>query len=172
MSLVEDFETTIKVIVVGNGGVGKSSMIRKFCTGEFTDTYKKTIGVDFLEKEQYINSIGQNITFMVWDTAGQEEFDALTKQYYRNAQGCVIAFSSVDRASFEAVESWKAKVEAEVSDCAMVLVQNKVDLIDKAVASSEEVEELAKRLNLKLYRTCVSENLNVNKVNTILNPKP
>jgi Ras-related protein Rab-23 len=76
---------------------------------------------------------------MVWDTAGQEEFDALTKQYYRNAQGCVIAFSTVDRASFEAVEQWKAKVEAEVADCAMVLVQNKVDLIDKATASSEEV---------------------------------
>jgi len=46
---------TIKVIVVGNGGVGKSSMIRRFCTGEYTDTYKKTIGVDFLEKEKYID---------------------------------------------------------------------------------------------------------------------
>jgi len=164
MALVEDFETTIKVIVVGNGGVGKSSMIRRFCTGEYTDTYKKTIGVDFLEKEKYIDSCAQSITFMVWDTAGQEEFDAVTKSYYRGAHGCVIAFSTVDRDSFEAVKKWKDKVEAEVGSIAMVLVQNKVDLIDKAVSSNEEVESLAKRLKLKLYRTCVSENLNVDKV--------
>lgn len=164
MAVVEDFETTIKVIVVGNGGVGKSSMIRRFCTGEYTDTYKKTIGVDFLEKEKYIDSCAQSVTFMVWDTAGQEEFDAVTKSYYRGAQGCVIAFSTVDRDSFTAVEKWKSKVEAEVGELPMVLVQNKVDLIEKAVSSSAEVEELAKRLRLKLYRTCVSENLNVDKV--------
>eukprot|EP00288_Rhodomonas_lens_P001949 CAMPEP_0177719288 /NCGR_PEP_ID=MMETSP0484_2-20121128/16025_1 /TAXON_ID=354590 /ORGANISM="Rhodomonas lens, Strain RHODO" /LENGTH=242 /DNA_ID=CAMNT_0019231499 /DNA_START=76 /DNA_END=801 /DNA_ORIENTATION=- len=166
MALVEDFETTIKVIVVGNGGVGKSSMIRRFCTGEFTDTYKKTIGVDFLEKEHFIPSIDQSITFMVWDTAGQEEFADMTKQYYRNAHGCVIAFSSVDRDSFDAVETWKKKVEAElgVGTIAMALVQNKVDLIDKAVASAQEVEALAKRLKMQLFRTCVAENLNVDKV--------
>eukprot|EP00277_Geminigera_cryophila_P013091 CAMPEP_0179451696 /NCGR_PEP_ID=MMETSP0799-20121207/35773_1 /TAXON_ID=46947 /ORGANISM="Geminigera cryophila, Strain CCMP2564" /LENGTH=281 /DNA_ID=CAMNT_0021247259 /DNA_START=1 /DNA_END=846 /DNA_ORIENTATION=- len=164
MALVEDFETTIKVIVVGNGGVGKSSMIRRFCTGEYTDTYKKTIGVDFLEKEKYIDSCAQSITFMVWDTAGQEEFDAVTKSYYRGAHGCVIAFSTVDRDSFDAVEKWKGKVEAEVGEIAMVMVQNKVDLIDKAVSSNDEVEALAKKLKLKLYRTCVSEDLNVDKV--------
>ena len=103
---------------------------------------------------------------MVWDTAGQEEFDSLTKSYYRGAQGCVIAFSSVDRDSFEAVEKWKEKVEAEVGKgtIPIVLVQNKVDLIDKAVSSNAEVEAVAKRLKLKLYRTCVSENLNVDKV--------
>ena len=160
------FAATIKVIVVGNGGVGKSSMIRRFCTGEYTDTYKKTIGVDFLEKETFLDSCSQSVTFMVWDTAGQEEFDSLTKSYYRGAQGCVIAFSTVDRDSFEAVEKWKEKVEAEVGKgtIPIVLVQNKVDLIDKAVSSNAEVEAVAKRLKLKLYRTCVSENLNVDKV--------
>mmetsp|Transcript_5521 Transcript_5521/g.19410 ORF Transcript_5521/g.19410 Transcript_5521/m.19410 type:complete len:150 (-) Transcript_5521:1401-1850(-) len=139
MAIVEDFETTIKIIVVGNGGVGKSSMIRRFCKGEYTDTYKKTIGVDFLEKEKYIDSVAQNITFMVWDTAGQEEFDAITRSYYRNANGCVVAFSTVDRDSFEAVEKWKSKVEAEVGQIPMVLVQNKVDLIDQSVVRAASV---------------------------------
>jgi Ras-related protein Rab-23 len=60
----------IKILVVGNGGVGKSSLIRKFCKDQYTDQYKKTIGVDFLEKQQYIPSIGQNATLMLWDTAG------------------------------------------------------------------------------------------------------
>eukprot|EP00292_Cryptomonas_paramecium_P022977 CAMPEP_0113673774 /NCGR_PEP_ID=MMETSP0038_2-20120614/7040_1 /TAXON_ID=2898 /ORGANISM="Cryptomonas paramecium" /LENGTH=193 /DNA_ID=CAMNT_0000590261 /DNA_START=56 /DNA_END=634 /DNA_ORIENTATION=- /assembly_acc=CAM_ASM_000170 len=164
MALVEDFETTIKIIVVGNGGVGKTSMIRRFCQGIYTDQYKKTIGVDFLEKEQYVPSIKQSITFMVWDTAGQEEFNAITKQYYRNANGCILAFSTVDRDSFEAVENWKRKVEEQVDKIPMVLVQNKVDLIDQASMKNEEVEALAKKLKLKLYRTCVAENLNVDKV--------
>lgn len=118
---------TIKVIVVGNGGIGKTSLIQKFAKGIFTDTYKKTyppsslrvwarcgcvtvfllfvlsaaavavvvsgwrwdsltlrtIGVDFLEKRMYIPSLGEDATMMLWDTAGQEEFDAVTRSYYR-----------------------------------------------------------------------------------------
>ena len=51
--------------------------------GDFTDEYKKTIGVDFLEKRQYVDSLGEDIKLMVWDTAGQEEFDSITRTYYR-----------------------------------------------------------------------------------------
>ena len=70
---------------------------------------------------------------MLWDTAGQEEFDAITKAYYRGAQACVLAFSTTDRDSLVAIDSWKKKVEDEVGEIAMVLVQNKVDLVDEAV---------------------------------------
>ena len=76
----------------------------------------------------------------------------------------MIAFSTTDRNSFDAVEMWKTKIEAECGDIAMALVQNKVDLADQAVASPEEVEGLARKLGLKLYRTCVKENLNVTEV--------
>lgn len=74
---------TIKIIVVGNGCVGKTTMIHRFCTGEYTADYKKTLGVDFLEKEQYIPALGTNAKLMLWDTAGQEEFDTITRAYYR-----------------------------------------------------------------------------------------
>ena len=72
--LEEDFEKTIKVLIVGNGRVGKSSMIRRFCTGTFTNTYKRTIGVDFLEKVQYCSELGEDVRMMLWDTAGQVSF--------------------------------------------------------------------------------------------------
>mmetsp|Transcript_28087 Transcript_28087/g.53501 ORF Transcript_28087/g.53501 Transcript_28087/m.53501 type:complete len:250 (+) Transcript_28087:198-947(+) len=162
--LEEDFEREIKVLLVGNGGVGKTSMIRRFCRGVFTDEYKKTIGVDFLEKSLYVDALGEDCRMMLWDTAGQEEFDAMTRSYYRGAGACVIAFSTTDRESFEAVASWKAKVEAECGDIAMVLVQNKVDLIDKAAMSPEEAEATARKLKLKFYRSCVKENMNVTEV--------
>lgn len=158
----EEIEIAIKVVVVGNGAVGKSSMIQRYCKGVFTKDYKKTIGVDFLERQLEVN--GEEIRLMLWDTAGQEEFDAITKAYYRGAQACVLAFSTVDRDSFEAIESWKRKVEDEVGEISMVIVQNKIDLIDDAVVQHEEAEALAKKLRLRFYRTSVKENLNVEEV--------
>ena len=77
----EDLDIAIKVVIVGNGAVGKSSMIQRYCKGIFTKDYKKTIGVDFLERQIDVN--GEDVRLMLWDTAGQEEFDAITKAYYR-----------------------------------------------------------------------------------------
>ena len=117
----------LQVLIVGNGAVGKSSMIQRYCRGTFTKSYKKTIGVDFLEKQLRVH--GEDVRLMLWDTAGQEEFDAITKAYYRGAQACVVAFSTTDRDSLLAVRRWRKKVEDECGDIPMVLVQNKIDLI-------------------------------------------
>jgi len=158
----EDIETAIKVVVVGNGAVGKSSMIQRYCKGSFTTSYKKTIGVDFLEK--MISVKGEDVRLMLWDTAGQEEFDAITKAYYRGAHVCVLTFSTVDYDSFQDVSKWRDKVVAECGSIPMVLVQNKIDLIDNAVIQPEEAESLAKSLRVRLYRTSVKKDVNVNDV--------
>ncbi|KAI4902739.1 hypothetical protein NFI96_014056 [Prochilodus magdalenae] len=160
--LEEDMEVAIKVVVVGNGAVGKSSMIQRYCKGIFTKDYKKTIGVDFLERQIIVNE--EDVRLMLWDTAGQEEFDAITKAYYRGAQACVLVFSTTDRESFEAISSWREKVEMEVGDIPTVLVQNKIDLLDDTVIKNEEAEGLAKKLKLRFYRASVKEDLNVNEV--------
>ncbi len=117
-------EITLKLIVVGNGQVGKTSMITRFVTGQFVSDYKKTLAVDFLEKS--IDLINDQIIFHLWDTAGQEEYDSLTRSYYSGAGAAVIAFSMTDRASFIAVPSWVRKVKSECSEVPIVLVQNKV----------------------------------------------
>ncbi|KAK2192778.1 hypothetical protein NP493_23g06024 [Ridgeia piscesae] len=158
----EEIEVAIKVVVVGNGAVGKSSMIQRYCKGIFTKDYKKTIGVDFLERQIEVN--GEDVRLMLWDTAGQEEFDAITRAYYRGAQACVVAFSTVDRDSFDAVTNWLQKVENEVGQIPSVLVQNKMDLTAESTVTQEETEELATKLNTRLYKTSVKENTNVNEV--------
>ncbi|RWS22426.1 hypothetical protein B4U80_00370 [Leptotrombidium deliense] len=161
----DDYETAIKVVIVGNGSVGKSSLIQRFCHGTFTSEYKRTIGVDFLERsvnDKNCLRIGnQEIRLMLWDTAGQEEFGALTKAYYRGAHACIIAFSTTDRQSFASVKSWKSKVEFECGSIPMVVVQNKIDLLANSVVSFEEVDSLCRQLKLKLFRTSVKEALNV-----------
>ncbi|KAJ7341203.1 hypothetical protein JRQ81_005039 [Phrynocephalus forsythii] len=75
--LEEDMEVAIKVVVVGNGAVGKSSMIQRYCKGIFTKDYKKTIGVDFLEREMQVND--EDVRLMLWDTAGQKNLMLLLK---------------------------------------------------------------------------------------------
>jgi len=161
--LQEDLEIAIKVVVVGNGAVGKSSLIQRYCKGVFTKDYKKTIGVDFLERQLKINE--EDVRLMLWDTAGQEEFGAITRSYYRGAQACVLAFSTTDRDSFEAIEEWRQKLDDEVpKDIPLVLIQNKIDLLDDAVVQQEEADQLAKKLKVRFYRTSVKEDLNVNEV--------
>lgn len=155
----EELEVALKVVIVGNGGVGKSSMIQRYCKGTFTKDYKKTIGVDFLERQIEVD--GEEVRLMLWDTAGQEEFDAITKAYYRGAQACVLAFSTTDRDSFEAAHSWKLKVENECGEIPTVIVQNKIDLIDQSVVNPEEADLLARALGCRLLRTSVKEDINV-----------
>ncbi|KAG6556964.1 hypothetical protein Mapa_001380 [Marchantia paleacea] len=98
---------------------------------------------------------------MLWDTAGQEQFHALTRAYYRGARAAALCFSTIDRDSFEAIRTWKEKVEEECGQIPMVLVQNKVDLLENAVVSRQEAEDLATELGLRFYRICVKENLYV-----------
>ena len=164
-----DMEVSLKVIVVGNGMVGKTSLITRYATGRMTDTYKKTIGTDFMEKT--IELSGEQVKLMLWDTAGQEMFSKLTRSYYKGSGAVIYVFSTVDRASFDEVARWKARVESEVGDVVAVLVQNKIDLYNPSLPPDDarqihatEAEELARRLRLPLYRTCVKDNVLVDEV--------
>ncbi|KAG7301313.1 hypothetical protein JYU34_014243 [Plutella xylostella] len=158
----EELEVALKVVIVGDGGVGKSSMIQRYCRGTFTRDYKKTIGVDFLERQIEID--GEEVRLMLWDTAGQEEFDAITKAYYRGAHACVLAFSTTDRDSFLALHSWKLKVENECGEIPTIIVQNKIDLMDQCVVGPDEAELVARALGCRLMRASVKEDVNVGAV--------
>nr|XP_045367060.1 LOW QUALITY PROTEIN: ras-related protein Rab-23-like [Camelus bactrianus] len=171
--LEEDMKVAVKVVAVGNGVIwnhtGKSSMIQRYCKGIFTKDYEKTIGVDFLQRQIQVNN--EDIRLMLWDTAGQDEFDAITKACYRGAQACVLVFSTTDRESFEAISSWREKVVAEVADIPIVLVLNKTDLLDDSCIKNEEAEALAKKLKLRFYRTSVKKDLHVSEVFKYLSEK-
>eukprot|EP01006_Ploeotia_vitrea_P039515 TRINITY_DN66355_c7_g8_i1.p2 TRINITY_DN66355_c7_g8~~TRINITY_DN66355_c7_g8_i1.p2 ORF type:complete len:267 (-),score=148.35 TRINITY_DN66355_c7_g8_i1:8-754(-) len=159
-----DVESELKVIIVGNGQVGKTSMITRYAKGVYTDGYKKTIGTDFMEKQLFVEDKGENVNLMLWDTAGQEMFSELTKSYYRGAGAVVYVFSTVDRDSFLAIDRWRQKVEEQCGSIISVLVQNKIDLLSQATVKSVEVEDLARRMGIKLYRACVKDNLLVDDI--------
>ena len=105
------------------------------------------------------------VRLLLWDTAGQEMFARLTRSYYRGAGAVIFVFSTIDRDSFLELPRWQAKVREEVGEeVVAVLVQNKVDLLDQAVVSAQEAEDMARRLGLRLYRTAVKDNVLVEQV--------
>lgn len=163
MSL-DNVEDSVKVIVVGDGNVGKTSMLRRFVRGEFTDQYKKTIGAEFMEKEVFVKAKNQSLTLMLWDTAGQEVFNALTASYYRGSAAAILAFSTTDRDSFFNVEKWKQKVEAQCGNIVMILCQTKMDLMEQGVVAPQEADALAAKLKLPFFRISTKDDFNVKQL--------
>ena len=159
--MIEDLDPSMKIIVIGNGQVGKSTLTIKFVKNVFTTEYKQTLGVDFLNIKKYIKKIDQEIDFYIWDTAGQDHFNAITRRYYRGADACLIVFAINDRESFNQVKSWHQKMTQECGNIPTALVMSKIDLKDELKVTYEEAEKLSKELNIKLFKVSSKEGIQV-----------
>ena len=161
--MIEDLNPSMKIIVIGNGQVGKSTLTVKFVKDIFTTQYKQTLGVDFLNIKKYIKKIDQEIDFYIWDTAGQDNYNAITRRYYRGADACLIVFSMNDRNSFNQVKSWHDKMVQECGKVPAALIMSKIDLKDDIKVSNREAEKLSNELKLKLFKVSSKEGINVNE---------
>jgi len=138
------YDHLLKVVIIGESGVGKSSLLVCFCEGDFQETTQFTIGVDF--KTKFISKGGKRLKIAMWDTAGQERFRTMTTSYYRNAQGVVLVYDCTDRHSFDNVNFWVDEVRRNCTyeDVVLMLVSNKVDLPKEShKVSFEEGKQLA-----------------------------
>jgi small GTP-binding protein len=95
---------TLKYLVVGDSGVGKTSLLMRYCEDSFQSDYLSTIGVDFKIKRIEHNS--KPITLNIWDTAGQERFRNITKSFYKGAHGIILVYSITDPNSYAHIENW------------------------------------------------------------------
>jgi len=103
----------MKVVLVGESGVGKSSLLIRFSEDRFVDSYVNTIGIDFKIRKIKIND--QNYKIHIWDTAGQERFRTIVSPYYRGAHGIVYIYDVDDRESFDKLDTWVQEVESQTS---------------------------------------------------------
>jgi Ras-related protein Rab-23 len=115
-------------------------------------------------KKKYVKSLDKEIEFMIWDTAGQEYYDSITKRYYKGSNGALIVFSSSDRQSFEDTKKWYNKVMEECGEIPIYLIQNKIDLINECVINDKESLEMAKNLKCALFKTSVKDDIMVNEI--------
>ena len=94
----QEYDYLFKVLLIGNSGVGKSSLLLRFTDGEFTDNFMPTIGVDFKVKTVTLDS--KQTKLQIWDTAGQDRFSTITSSYFKGAHGVLVTYDITDRESF------------------------------------------------------------------------
>jgi GTP-binding nuclear protein Ran len=121
--------TEVKVVLIGDGGVGKSTFVKRFRTNKFDQIYTATLGVE-VHRIKFRTNYG-TITFNCWDTAGQEKFGGLRDGYYINADAAMIFFDLNSRITYKNLGSWKKSFERTVKDAPIVVVGNKVDIPER-----------------------------------------
>jgi len=141
-----------KLVLVGDAGVGKTSLLLQFTDQIFSDRQVANIGVEF--KVRLIEIDGEMHKLEVWDTAGQERFRTITSSYYRGATGVIVVYDVSDRKTFENVKQWFTEIEhwAEESST-RILVGNKCDLIDKREVSFDEGKMVARDRGILFIET-------------------
>jgi Ras-related protein Rab-18 len=140
----------IKIVLIGDQNVGKTSICLQFAEGHFSEEHHNTIGVDFRCRMMDANVDGQRKRYKVtvWDTAGQEEFRALTASYYRDAQGVILVYDVTEKESFDNLVSWDYEVERFVrsspeNPLVKMVVGNKIDLSENRVVPKASAKEWA-----------------------------
>ena len=157
----------IKLILIGDSGVGKTSLLNRFVTEEFSQTYKATIGADFMRKEIVVDD--KHVSLQLWDTAGQERFQSLGSSFYRGADACILVYDITLQKSFDSIISWKQEF---LSQCGpnnpetfpFMVVGNKCDLeVDRAVSLAKS-NQWARDQDLPLIEASAKDNIRIEEI--------
>ena len=154
-------EKTVSILTLGETQVGKTSLILRFIDRVFYYDTKTTIGVDF--KVKRINLLNKNVLVKIWDSAGQERFKTVTRQYYKNAEGVMLIYDVTSQKSFSMIEEWfKSIIENKRKGAQVILIGNKKDMVNRVI-SAEQGESLAKKFEIKYYETSALSGENVDQ---------
>ncbi|ORY94492.1 vacuolar biogenesis protein [Syncephalastrum racemosum] len=156
----------LKVIILGDSGVGKTSLMNQYVNKKFSSQYKATIGADFLTKEVLVDD--RLVTMQIWDTAGQERFQSLGVAFYRGADCCVLAYDVNNGKSFESLDQWRDEflVQASPRDpdqFPFVLLGNKIDVEEsrRMVSQKRAMAWCQSKGNVPYFETSAKEAINV-----------
>ncbi|TPX47672.1 hypothetical protein SeMB42_g03241 [Synchytrium endobioticum] len=154
------YDYLIKLLLIGDSGVGKSCLLLRFSDDSFTPSFITTIGIDF--KIRTIELDGKRIKLQIWDTAGQERFRTITTAYYRGAMGILLVYDVTDERSFNNIRNWIRNIEQHASEGVnKILVGNKCDMLEKKVISKEQGQALADEYQIKFLETSAKSNIGV-----------
>ncbi|XP_039071246.1 ras-related protein Rab7-like [Hibiscus syriacus] len=161
--------TLLKVIVLGDSGVGKTSLMNQYVHMKFSQQYKATIGADFVTKELQIDE--RNVTLQIWDTAGQERFQSLGVAFYRGADCCVLVYDVNVIKSFDNLDNWHEEFlkQANPTDpktFPFILLGNKIDLDggnSRVVSETKAKDWCASKENIPYFETSAKEDINVDE---------
>ncbi|KAK3430380.1 hypothetical protein EUGRSUZ_E01926 [Eucalyptus grandis] len=153
-----------KLVLLGDVGAGKSSLVLRFVKGQFVEFQESTIGAAFFSQTLAVNDA--TVKFEIWDTAGQERYHSLAPMYYRGAAAAIIVYDMTNLASFERAKKWVQELQAQGSNPNMVmaLAGNKADLLDARKVTAEEAQTYAQEHGLFFMETSAKTAANVNDI--------
>ncbi|XP_022105356.1 ras-related protein Rab-7a [Acanthaster planci] len=154
----------LKVIILGDSGVGKTSLMNQYVNKKFSNQYKATIGADFLTKEVMVDD--RLVTMQIWDTAGQERFQSLGVAFYRGADCCVLVFDVTNQNSFKSLDSWRDEFLIQASprdpeNFPFVVLGNKIDMENRQVSTKRAQNWCSSKNSIPYFETSAKESINV-----------
>lgn len=155
-----DSNYIIKICLLGEANVGKTSLVYRFIENKFRGNYKSTLGVNLLKKDMNIPEFG-DVSAQIWDLGGQESFRSLRKLYLEGANGALVIYDCTNKDSYEKLEEWILDFKEARKDQPLLLVGNKNDLTDAIKVKEREGTELAKRFNMDFISTSAKAGTNV-----------
>ena len=154
-------EFLYKILLLGDTQVGKSSFLMRYIDNTFQESYLSTVGLDFKVKNVQLDD-GKTYRVQIWDTAGQDRFHAITRNYFKNAHGIILIYDVTLIESFQNVKNWIKQIKEEVTDkVSIILAGNKIDMEEKRKVSKEEGEKMAADYGLKFYECSAKTGENV-----------
>jgi len=162
-----------KVVMIGAGGSGKTALVNRFLTHKFSEEYIVTIGSQFAVKTVAVettNGRSVNVKLLVWDLAGQQRFDFIRGSYYRGSKGALLVYDTTRKSTWLELPKWIKETEDALGErIPIILLANKVDLVDHRVITREMGEEFTREFNLTDYlETSALSGQNVEKAFHIL----
>ena len=154
-------ELKLKILVIGDSSVGKTSMLLKYVENIFPEAHMATIGVEY--KVKVINTPKYKVNLNIWDTAGQERFKSITKSFFNNTNGIVFVYDITSKESFEGVKNWMKDAEP-YGKFESVLCGNKVDLEEKRIIKFDQLKEFGLKKKIDVFETSAKTGANLNKV--------
>ncbi|MFX1256430.1 MAG: GTP-binding protein [Promethearchaeota archaeon] len=158
---MESKEYAYKLILGGDGAVGKTSMVHRFVEDSFQTDYKSTIGTSIMKKECEFEGLNSKVRFVIWDLAGQSQFKRVRQSYVANAEAGILVFDVTRKETFENIKLWHEDILKVTEGIAFILVGNKIDLENERVVSKAEGEELAQKLGLSYIETSAKTGENI-----------
>jgi Ras-related protein Rab-1A len=158
-----DYDRLFKILIIGDSGVGKSSVLVRFSDNHFDESFIQTIGVDFKIKTMEIN--GEMCKLQIWDTAGQERFRTITASYYRGAHGILLVYDITDECSFNNIGKWLQEIQRYAQpNVIKLLVGNKIDNEEKRVIPFAKASHCASQFNMHFFETSAKTNANIDAI--------
>ncbi len=160
--LTEEYDMMFKILLLGDSGVGKSSLLLRYTKNQFTTDMRSTIGVEFGVK--FIKVDNLQLKIQIWDTAGMERYRSLTSAYYKGAKGVIIVYDICRKKSFENIDKWIDDFKSKADeDAVILLIGNKSDLKDKREVATDEGTSKSQKNKLAFMETSAKNNENVHK---------